>query len=320
MKKKVLITGGAGFIGASIVKELIRSFKDHFEIVVFDMFNSQFKRENGNFRHFGDFRNLIDLDVEIVVGDISKDEDLEKLFSNKFDIIFHQAAISDTTVQDQYEVMKTNFSSFNFIVDYCAKHKAKLIYASSAGVYGKTDAPNKVGQGEFPENIYGFSKLQMDNLTRSRLRVGDVQIVGLRYFNVYGPGEMFKGSTSSMVLQLARQALKNRRVRLFKYGEQSRDFVYIDDIVNANILAINGQSGVYNVGSGVARSFNDIVDIIERNFGFDVEREYFDNPYEFFQLNTSADLTDTKRGLGFSPKFTLEMGMQAYLDNIKGLV
>ncbi len=316
MRKNILITGGAGFIGSSLAFELQNRYPES-NITIFDKFNNRERRGNGNFKYFGDYKNIIGLNAEIIVGDLSDLSDLNNLFKNKFDIIFHQGAISDTTVLNQDEVLRTNTISFHHFINYCKNNKCKLIYASSAGTYGNTSSPNQIEIGEIPENIYGYSKLQMDEITRKQLQINkNLHIVGLRYFNVYGPKETFKRKTSSMILQLAKQAIQKGSVRLFKYGEQSRDFVFIKDVVEANILAIEGISGIYNVGSGVSRSFNDIINILEINLGRKIQIEYFNNPYPFYQKNTCADLRKSKTGLAYIPKYTLEQGISEYLKDI----
>jgi len=119
-----------------------------------------------------------------------------------------------------------------------------------------------------------------------------------------------------MILQLGLQILKGNKPRIFKYGEQSRDFVFVDDVVQANIKAIGKPSGIYNVGNGISRTFNDIVSILNHNLSTTVETEYFDNPYTFYQNNTCADITDTQLLLGYQPAFTLEQGIAAYTAEI----
>jgi ADP-L-glycero-D-manno-heptose 6-epimerase len=315
--KNILITGGAGFIGSSLAFEIQNRFPDY-NVIIFDKFNNREKRENGNFVCFGDYKNLIGLKAEIITGDLANELDISNLLKNKFDIIFHQGAISDTTVLNQNEVLKTNSVSFKYFVSYCLANNCKLIYASSASTYGNSASPNRVEFGEIPENIYGFSKLQMDKITRAYLQSNEkLHIVGLRYFNVYGPSEVFKRRTSSMILQLAKQAIENKSVRLFKYGEQSRDFVYVKDVVEANILAIEGKTGIYNIGSGISRSFNDIINILEKYLNQKIQVEYFENPYSFYQNNTCAELSNSKIGLGFVPKYSLEEGMREYVNEIK---
>ena len=138
-----------------------------------------------------------------------------------------------------------------------------------------------------------------------------------RYFNVYGENEFYKGKTASMILQLGLQALQNKKVRLFKMGEQKRDFVYIQDVIQANIKAMFAKkSGVYNVGSGVARSYNDIVSCLKQELG-NFEVEYFDNPYQFFQTHTQANIILTQEFLDYTPRFSLEIGIKNYLKQIK---
>ena len=313
---KVLITGGAGFIGSSIAKEL-QSIYPNASITIFDKFNSGERRSKGNYKYFGDFKNLQGFKGRIIAGDLSVDADLKNLLKDKYDVIFHQGAISDTTVLNQEDVLKTNTNSLFVIMDYCNIMNAKLIYASSAGTYGNSLPPNIVGTGEVPENVYGFSKLMMDEITRSFIvNFPNIQVIGLRYFNVYGPGELFKRRTSSMILQLAKQVMDNNKVKIFKYGEQTRDFVYIKDVVQANIKAINGKSGIYNVGSGVSRSFNDIVSILSKCFNKEIEIEYFDNPYIFYQNSTCADILETTRSLGYIPEYSLEYGIREYYKEI----
>lgn len=315
--KKILITGGAGFIGSN----LVRYFQTHHpqtHLIVFDSFRNQEKFENGHFKSLGHYNNLLDFRGQVIAGNLNNSADLERLSTLSLDYIFHQAAISDTTVTDQELVLRTNTNSFFNLLDLARHKNARMIYASSAGVYGNSPAPNQVGTGENPENIYGFSKLMMDRMAAQYLQQHpEVSIIGLRYFNVYGAGEFYKGTTASMILQLGLQALKNKEIRLFKYGDQLRDFIYIEDVVQANIKAMTvDRSGVFNVGTGQARSFNDIMHILQGLFGkFDVD--YMDNPYTFYQNHTEADITSTKTYLGFEPNFTLEEGISAYLPEIR---
>jgi len=315
---KVLITGGAGFIGSRIAKKINNKYPN-WELTITDKFNNRELRTNGNYKYFGTYKNLKNIDAKIISGDLH-DLDWLKLFlsENHFDIIYHQGAISDTTELNEELVMRTNYTSFRIIVEHVIKQKIKLIYASSAATYGNSATPQSLNNKYFPENIYGYSKLQMDKLTLSLKKSNDYSIVGLRYFNVYGPGEIYKQTTSSMILQLAYQAIHYKKVRLFEFGEQNRDFIYIDDVIQANLNAMsyNG-NGVFNVGSGISRSFNDIVEILSENLGTNIKIEYFENPHLFYQNNTCADINSTKENLNFNPNYGLETGIADYIKTIK---
>jgi ADP-L-glycero-D-manno-heptose 6-epimerase len=303
---RVLVTGGAGFIGSNLVLELQRRFPD-WEVFVLDDFSS------------GYFKNLVDFRGETITGSITERETVEKLKKYRFDVIFHQAANVDTTDTNQRRMMEVNCEAFKELLEVVRESKGRMVYASSAAVYGNTPPPMRVNEGLKPENIYGFSKLSMDMYSYRFMRENPtVPVVGLRYFNVYGPRETHKGKMASMVLQLTVQILKGKRPRLFKWGEQKRDFVYVMDCVEANIRgALSERSGIVNVGTGRARSFNEVVEIIKRTLGVDVETEYFDNPYDFYQNYTEADLTETKEVLGWYPQTQIEEGIPLYVQWIK---
>ena len=149
----------------------------------------------------------------------------------------------------------------------------------------------------------------------------NIKIIGLRYFNVYGPNEFYKGKTSSMVLQLGHQILNNKAPRLFENSSKIfRDFIYIDDVIQANLKACNAlNSGVYNVATGISRSFQEIADILQKELGTNLGTEYFPNPHKGYQMNTLANISTTQEQLGFEPKFTLEKGIKTYIPEIKRL-
>jgi len=141
-----------------------------------------------------------------------------------------------------------------------------------------------------------------------------VHVVGLRYFNVFGPREDYKGSATSMVTKLANQIRSGRRPRIFRDGEQRRDFVYVKDAVRANLLALEGkESGIVNVGTGKATTFNAVIRILNQALGASSEPDYFDNPYPFYQNETEADLTLARTLIGYQPGFDTEKGIQDYL-------
>jgi len=318
--KTILITGGAGFIGSN----LAFYFQDNYPnatVVIFDCFRSETTFANGNLQSFGHYKNLIGFNGDVVCGDIINKADLALLDDYQFDYIFHQAAISDTRVYDQEIVMKTNVNSFYDLLNIAKKDGAAMIYASSAATYGSLSSPQTVGK-EHPENPYGYSKYAMDQIAYRYARENpDMTIVGLKFFNVYGPREYYKARTSSMVIQLGHQILDGKAPRLFEGSDQIfRDFIYIDDVVQANIKACNPkQNGTYNVGTSSPRSFQDIADILQTELATDLGTEYIVNPYDGYQMHTQADITTSREYLDFDPITSLEAGIKTYIPEIKRL-
>lgn len=320
-KKTILITGGAGFIGSNIAFYFQNNYPEC-KIIVLDCFRNGETFSNGNLKTFGHFKNLLGFNGVVISGDINDKKLLKSLEENyKFDYIFHQAAISDTTVSEQDLMIQTNVNAYEDLLKIAIKHKANMIYASSAATYGDS---NKFEVGyEQPNNAYGFSKVMMDNITYEYLKKDlDISIVGLKYFNVYGPKEFYKNKTASMIIQFGHQILKGLTPKLFEGSDKIlRDFIYIEDIIQANILATKPKkSGVYNVGTGKARSFEDIVNILQKELKINNGKEYIPNPYiGQYQFFTQANIKTSEEFLGYKPKFEMEDGIKAYIPEIKRL-
>jgi ADP-L-glycero-D-manno-heptose 6-epimerase len=314
--KKILITGGAGFIGSNLALYFQKNHPEA-EIIVFDIFRSDDKFSNGNLKFFGDYRNLLDFRGEIISGDINSKKDLELIRELRADYIFHESAISDTTVKDQKLMIDTNVVAFKNILEIARENNSRVIYASSGATYGDSKSPQTVGIEE-PKNIYGFSKLMMDQIALKYIKKYYMNIVGLRYFNVYGKNEFFKGKTSSMVLQFALQILSGSAPKLFEGSDKIfRDFIYIEDILQANILSMFSKSGIYNVGTGKARSFQDIADILQKELKRDLGNIYIKNPFiEQYQFYTEANILNTQNILGYRPQYSLETGIADYVPEI----
>jgi ADP-L-glycero-D-manno-heptose 6-epimerase len=293
-----LVTGGAGFIGSNLALELQRRWP-WARLTVVDDFRS------GSFRNLQEYR-----------GDVAAVDVVQYRPAEKFDCIFHLASITDTTVADQRRMIHDNVEGFRNVLALARKHKARLVYASSAATYGIANVRMSEDAPAAPANVYAFSKTILDNLAAEARKEG-MRVDGLRYFNVYGPGEGHKGAAASMIYQLAVQMKMGRRPRIFTKGEQRRDFVHVDDVVEGTILAAErGKNMVYNLGSGRGRSFNAVIRALNEGLGTSLEPDYFDNPYDFFQTFTEADLTRSKRDLGYSPQYTLEVGVMDYLKRL----
>jgi len=308
---KILVTGGAGFIGSNLAKHLVA--QGH-EVTVADAFLA------------APYSNLIGFPGDVIT--LKDPQDIDSMTRlGKFDVIFHQAGITGVVGEDaahlsdqelQHQMMRNNVETFRAILDWAGQTSSRVVWASSCSIYGRGPVPMRESQPPDPLNIYAFSKLAMERLAMRYAPRLAHPIVALRYTNVYGPGEDHKGKLASMIHQLARQMRSGQRPRIFTAGQQRRDFVYIDDVVQANLKALSStHSGVFNVGSGKSWSFNEVVAELNRAMKTNLQPDYFENPYSFTQDWTEADLTESRRCLAYEPRFDLSRGIDAYLASGK---
>ena len=318
--KTILITGGAGFIGSNLAFYFQENYKNS-RVVIFDCFRSGSTFSNGNLKSFGHYKNLIGFTGSVICGDINNKDDLNLLNAYSFDYIFHQAAISDTRVDNQKIIMQTNVNSFYDLLGKAKADNSVMVYASSAATYGNLPSPQTVGN-ENPENPYGYSKYMMDQIaTQYSNKNPEMTILGLKYFNVYGPREYFKAKTSSMVIQLGHQILDGNAPKLFENSHEIfRDFIHVEDVIQANVKACSSKkSGVFNVGTGKPRSFQDIADILQKELGTNLGTDFIPNPHIGYQTHTQANINSTQDNLGFTPNLSLEEGIKAYIPEIMRL-
>jgi len=300
----ILITGGAGFIGSHCALTAQEKWPDA-RITVLDDFRS------------GDFKNLEGFRGDVVAMDLA-DLDLDVQFGNqRFDAVFHMASITDTRDTDQGAHIHDNVEGFRNLLTFLAPQKAPVVYASSAATYGIAEKINRIGDPPKPANVYAFSKVIMDNLADTfRNQATGWEITGLKFFNVYGPKEAHKGVPASMILHLARQMQKGERPRIFEMGEQKRDFIYITDVINMIFLALEKKTPpLLNIGTGQPRSFNELVQVLNRVLGTALKPDYIKNPYPFYQPHTEADISETQECLECEIKFPLEKGIQDYAES-----
>ncbi|WLT30573.1 ADP-glyceromanno-heptose 6-epimerase [Geothrix sp. PMB-07] len=310
-----IVTGGAGFVGSNLVRELNR--RGHTDILVVDNLGRAEKA-----------RNLADLTLSDYMD---KREFRARLDAGTLDLqpeaVFHNGACSDTMESDGRYMMENNYADSKALLHWCLARKAPLVYASSAATYGASTSFEPVAANEGPLNVYGYSKLAFDQHVRSLMPAIQSPVVGLRYFNVFGPREHHKGRMMSVLHQLLRQLKETGVCRLFEGtdgfgpGEQQRDFIYVGDIVAINLHF--GGSGmvkaIVNAGTGQARSFNDIAKTLITHLG-QGRIEYIPFPESLigkYQSFTQADVRSL-RAAGFSAPFTpLEDGIAATLAEIQ---
>lgn len=311
----IVVTGGAGFIGSNLVAALNRRGRE--DIIVVD-----------DLRDGRKFRNLADLKI---ADYFDRDEFLEVLADGgkyDFEAILHQGACSTTTEWDGRFMMDVNYRYSKVLLEYCQRAKIPLIYASSASVYGAGPVFCEREDAIAPLNVYGWSKAMFDRYVEPRLPGATAQIVGLRYFNVYGPREAHKGSMASVAMHFNNQLLEEGEARLFEgcdgygNGEQRRDFVYVEDVCDVVLWFLDHPaiSGVFNLGTGRSQTFNDVANAViawhkRGNIRYIPFPEHLRDSYQSF---TEADLR-ALREAGCDHQFaTVEEGVRRYLDALHG--
>lgn len=326
-----IVTGAAGFIGANLVKGL--NDRGITDIIAVDNLSKADK-----------FKNLVDCEI---ADYLDKQEFLDRLLAGHFDgdveAILHQGACSDTMETDGRYMMENNYRYSLALLDWCLDQEVQLLYASSAATYGGSNVFKEERQYEAPLNVYGYSKFLFDQIVRRRLPEISSQVVGFRYFNVYGPRESHKGRMASVAFHHYNQYRAEGKVKLFEgcdgygNGEQQRDFVYVGDVakVNLHFLDHPGKSGIFNLGTGRAQSFNDVAvatangcRALEGKPALSLDElraqgiiEYVPFPEALkgkYQSFTQADLTKL-RAAGYNEPFrTVAEGVDEYVQFLSG--
>ncbi len=326
-----VVTGAAGFIGSNLVKAL--NERGVTEIIAVD-----------NLKKADKFKNLVDCEI---ADYLDKEEFLDLVEAGQFDgsieAIFHEGACSDTMETDGRYMMANNFRYSASLLDFCLDQDVPYLYASSASVYGAGRVFSESREHEAPLNVYGYSKFLFDQIVRRHLADAGSQIVGFRYFNVYGPREQHKGRMASVAFHHFNQYREHGKVKLFEgcdgygNGEQRRDFVYVDDVVRVNMYFLDHpeKSGIFNLGTGRAQPFNDVAvatvnacRALEGQSPLTLERmvsegiiEYIDFPEALkgkYQSFTQADISQL-RAAGYEEAFaTVEEGVAKYVRYLAG--
>jgi len=311
----IIVTGGAGFIGSNLIRTLNQNGENN--IILVDNLT------NGHKMH-----NIADLNI---ADYLDKNEFIERLdnpnFLTHIQAVFHQGACSATTEWDGHYVMANNYEYSKRLLTWCQTKHVPFIYASSASVYGTGNNGFRIERHcEKPMNMYAYSKFQFDQYVHRILPQATSQIVGLRYFNVYGSREQHKGSMSSTVYHFNQQLHTSDEVKLFAGcdgyadGEQQRDFVYVNDVVAVNLwfLVNSHRSGIYNVGTGKAETFNTMARAVMNwhkrgHISYVPFPEHLHGAYQSF---TKADISPL-RSAGYEREFmTMEQGVTDYLNQL----
>jgi ADP-L-glycero-D-manno-heptose 6-epimerase len=254
---KVVVTGAAGMIGSNLVHALNARGIDN--VIAVDDLTDGSKHLNLQGARLADYFDRSDFYGRFGRGELGQ-----------VDAVFHQGACSDTTETNGKTMLETNYRCSKDLLDACLRQGVRLLYASSAATYGGSDIFREEPRHERPLNVYGYSKLLFDQVVRRSLPGASSQVVGFRYFNVYGPREKHKGRMASVAFHHFNQFREQGQVRLFGAyggygpGEQQRDFIHVDDVVAVNLWFLDNpdRTGIFNLGTGRAQPFNDIAQAV----------------------------------------------------------
>lgn len=303
---RILVTGGAGFIGSHIVDRLL---KEGFEVIVIDNFSTGRQENLAAYLGRKDFR--------LVRGDI-RDFSLVKSIMTDADAVFHEAAFVSLTnsLEDPVLVNEVNVTStLNLLKASVDSNVKRFVFASSAAVYGETTSPLMVeGMLPAPTSPYGVSKLAAESYTRSFYKAYGLETVALRYFNVYGPRQSFDIQTGygGVIALFLNRLMKNMDLIIYGNGEQTRDFVYVQDVVEANMLALNRKNSVgeiFNIGSGCRTTVNQVAQALKDSLNKkDVKNVCVDPRLGEF-THVYADISKARRMLNYVPQFSFEKGI-----------
>jgi UDP-glucose 4-epimerase len=306
-KMKILVTGGAGFIGSNLTKDLVNA--GH-EVRVMDNLS------------LGVESNLRDImkKIKLINGSITD----EKLVSDAVkgcDYVFNLAAASSAPMFDEDPRKGYNVNVMGFLNVLEASRRLgikRVMYASSSSIYGDAPLPHSENIKVVPPNFYSATKLTNEDSARLYSDVFGLETVGFRFFSVYGPNERAKGRFANIVSQFMWKIKNDEVPVIFGDGSQTRDFTYVTDITKAMILAMNAKNDVaghfFNIGTGKRNSFNDIIDILNKIYGKNIKAKYVENPIKNYVAHTMADISKIKKMLGYKPTYTLGQGIEMIKD------
>lgn len=302
---KILVTGGAGFIGSNLAEKLA---EDHDVIVLDDLY-------------IGSKKNLDSADIEFVEGSVMNEALVNKVCKN-CDYIFHNAAMSSSPMFKEQPKLGIEVNVLGFMnVMKAARDNGvkKVVYASTSSLYNGNPLPYSEMQPITAKTFYEASFRTREIVAQTYYFENDVGSIGLRYFSVYGPKELHKGQYANNISQFLWDMMKGKPAVIYGDGTQRRDFTFVSDVVAANILAMTSKInfGIFNVGTGIGTSFNDLVALINKLLGTSIEPVHVDNPIKNYVHDTIADLSLVAKSLGYKPQWALEKGIKLLIDYYK---
>jgi len=297
---RVLVTGGCGFIGSNLVERLV---EEGYSVTVFDNLSS------------GSKENIRGLNVEFY------DKPYSHIFSlPNFDVIFHMGIPSSSPMYKENPFLVGRaINDIISLLEYCRKKGCKIVYASSSSIYNGNKLPYREDMPIYVTDYYTECRYLIERLARLYNKLYGVKSVGMRFFSIYGPKEDYKGKYANIVTQFLWSMLRDEPPIIFGDGTQTRDFTYVTDVIEALMLAMekNFECEIFNVGTGVSHSFNDVVELLNRLLEKDIKPVYKPNPIKNYVYHTLADTTKAEKVLGFKAKISLEEGTSKLISIYK---
>jgi len=297
--KKFLVTGGAGFIGSNLVEKLV----ENNDIVVVDNLHT------GSLENLKEFENKIKF-INKSCGEITS-EDIGEI-----DGIFHIGIYSSSPMyKEDRSLVGKAINDFLTILELARRENCKIVFASSSSIYNGNPVPWRENMNIKVTDFYTEARYAMERLADLYYQLHGIESIGLRFFSVYGPKEKYKGKYANLVSQFLWAMKKNETPVIYGDGEQRRDFIYVKDVVNACVLAMESNKiGVFNVGTGKDYSLNELIDILNDVLGKHIKPKYVENPIKNYVQNTKADTEKAKRELGFEHKYSLKEGIEKLIS------
>ena len=314
----ILVTGGAGFIGSHVVEELVK--KGHKVVAIDNLYLG--KPEN--------LKEIIEAYPDRVIfiqGDVRDAELIIKIVKeHEIEAISHQAAVSSAPmfIPDPREGVEANILGFLNILEAARRFDIeKVVYASTSSIYNILPPPHREDMNVKPRTFYEYSLWMREHAARIYHDLYRIETIGLRYFSIYGPREQHKGKYANIISQFIWKIMKGEPPVIYGDGTQTRDFTYVKDVAEANIIALEkkGIGGeVFNIGTGRETSFNQIVELINRFLGTNIKPKYVPNPIKNYVYRTQADTTKAEKVLGFKAKTDLETGVKITIEYYKNIL